>query len=321
LGGRHGRLSVSESKKIKILKDVIGSYYRVKDEYLFFCPKCNHHKRKLSVNLNKDAFKCWVCDFSGKSIQRLIRKYGHYKQRIEWKELTNSVDVLSFTEQLFLEKEKEEEQIVILPEEFVSLANEDLPYNSLYPRNYLKSRGITKQDILKWKIGYCSAGKYGGRIIIPSFGVSGRCNYFTARTYQKDWKKYYNPPASRDIVFNHLYLDFDYDVTIVEGSFDAIVAGTNSVPLLGSTLRTDSKLFQEIVRNDSAVYIALDADAERKAKRLINNLLEYGIETHKIDIEPYSDVGEMTKEEFQKRKAEAEIMNSDNYLLTEILKI
>ncbi len=312
---------MSESKKLKILKDAIGSFYQIKNEYLFFCPKCNHHKRKLSVNLSKDAFKCWVCDFSGKSIQRLIRKYGHYRQRIEWKELTNSVDVLSFTEQLFLEKEKEPDQVIELPEEFVSLANEDLPYNSLYARNYLKSRGITKQDILRWKIGYCPKGKYGGRIIIPSFGLAGRCNYFTARTYQRDWKKYYNPPASRDIIFNHLYMDFDQDVVIVEGSFDAVVAGTNSVPLLGSTLRTDSKLFQEIARNDSTVYIALDPDAERKAKRLIKNLLEYGIETYKININPYGDVGEMTKEEFQKRKSEAEIMSPDHYLLTEILNI
>jgi len=312
---------VSEGKKLQILREILGSYYRTKDEYLFSCPKCDHHKRKLSINLQKEAYKCWVCDYSGRSIQRLVRKYGSYRQRLSWKELTNTVDVMSFSEQLFSEKIEEEEQIVNLPEEFVSLANSNLPYDSLFARNYLKTRGITKEDILRWKIGYCSSGQYGKRIIIPSFGMSGRSNYFTARSYNKDWKKYMNPPASRDIIFNHLYLDFEEDLVIVEGSFDAIVAGSNAVPLLGSTLRENSKLFQEIVRNDTAVFIALDPDAEKKAKRLIKKLLEYGVETYKVNINPYPDVGEMTKEEFRKRKSKAEIMDPDNYLLTEILNI
>tara|TARA_R100000152_G_C6759899_1_gene183889 strand:- start:294 stop:1232 length:939 start_codon:yes stop_codon:yes gene_type:complete len=312
---------VSEGKKLRILTGILGSSYRSKDEYLFFCPKCNHHKRKLSVNLEKDAFKCWVCDYSGRSLQRLVRRYGDYRKRLEWKDLTRTVDVLSFTDHLFEEEAEEPEQTLPLPEEFVSLANSDLPYDSLYARNYLKERGITKQDILKWKIGYCPSGEFGGRIIIPSFNLSGRCNYFTARTYRDDWKKYMNPAASRDIVFNHLYLDFDDDLVIVEGTFDAIVAGFNSVPLLGSTLRETSKLFQEIVKNDTTVYIALDKDAEKKAKYLIKKLLEYDIETYRINLGSHSDVGEMTKEEFQKRKSKAEIMNSEYYLLSEILKI
>ena len=312
---------MSEGKKLQILKGILGSFYRSNDEYLFSCPKCSHHKRKLSLNLEKDAFKCWVCDFSGRSIQRLVRKYGDYRQRLGWKELTNVIDVLSFSEDLFSEEETEEEQIIKLPSEFVSLANNDLPYDSLYARNYLKIRGITKQDILYWKIGYCPTGPYKKRIIIPSFGLEGRSNYFIARTYGEDWKKYLNPSVSRDIVFNHLYLDFDDDLVIVEGAFDAITAGPNAVPLLGSTLREDSKLFQEIVKNDTAIYVALDSDAETKTKRLIKSLLEYDIETYHVDVNPYSDVGEMTKEEFQKRKSKAEVMKPEDYLLREILKI
>jgi len=201
------------------------------------------------------------------------------------------------------------------------LVNKNLPYSSLYPLNYLKSRGILKEDIIRWKIGYCMEGEYKGRIVIPSFGLTGHCNYFTARTFTDDWKKYFNPPISRDIIFNHLFLNFDEDLSIVEGAFDAIVAGSNSVPLLGSSLREGSRLFQEIVKNDTPVYIALDPDAEKKATRLINSLLDYGVEVYKINILPYSDVGEMTKEQFLKRKRNAEIINKDNYLLQEIMKI
>jgi len=124
-----------------------------------------------------------------------------------------------------------------------------------------------------------------------------------------------NPEASRDIVFNQLYLDFDEDLTIVEGVFDAIIAGPNAVPILGSTLNEDSALFQEIVTNDTPVYIALDRDAKKKENRLIEKFLEYGIEIYKIDTTAYDDVGVMPKANFLHLKKKATLINSDNYLL------
>jgi len=123
-----------------------------------------------------------------------------------------------------------------------------------------------------------------------------------------------NPEASRDIVFNHLYLDFDEDLTIVEGVFDAII-GPNAVPILGSTLNEDSALFQEIVTNDTPVYIALDRDAKKKENRLIEKFLEYGIEIYKINTTAYDDVGAMPKANFLHLKKKATLINSDNYLL------
>lgn len=312
---------MSDGKKRKILRDVLGHYHQSGNELLFACPKCNHHKNKLSINIERDVYKCWVCDYSGHSIRRVIRAYGNYKQRIAWSKLVNEIDITSFSEKFFPKKEEKIQQRIDIPKEFISLVNKNLPYSSLYPMNYLRSRGISRDDIVRWKIGYCSEGKYQGRIIIPSFNLDGYCNYFIARTYLDDWKRYFNPPANRDIIFNHLYINFDEDITIVEGVFDAIVAGTNSVPLLGSSLREASVLFQEIVKNDTPLYIALDPDAEKKISRLINNFLEYGVEVKKINILPYNDVGEMSKEEFAKRKQSAEIISKDNYLLREIMKI
>ena len=78
-----------------------------------------------------------------------------------------------------------------------------------------------------------------------------------------------NPSLSRDIIFNELYIDWDLDVVLVEGVFDAIKTGPNAIPLLGSTLREDSKLLQAIVKNDAAIFLALDPDAEKKSTKLI----------------------------------------------------
>lgn len=309
-------------KKLNILKQVLGSSYKVGEEMLFYCPKCKHHKKKLSVNIEKDVFKCWICEYHGRSLRRLVRSYGDFNSKQEWDALGGSVDLKDFTYDLFNSNEEQYvEEVVSLPKEFISLANKNLPPQAQPALKYLKSRNITKEDRVRWKIGFCYEGEYAGRVIIPSFSKTGRCNYFVSRTYKEDWMKYKNPGASRDMVFNHLYIDWDSDLVIVEGVFDALVSGPNTVPILGSTLREGSQLFQEIVQNDTPVYLALDPDAEKKAMRLINKLLQYDVEVYKVDISPYADVGEMSKEVFEQRKKDAARMNTSNYLLRRINSI
>ena len=179
---------------------------------------------------------------------------------------------------------------------------------------------VTKEDILKWKIGFCKDGEYAGRVIIPSFNVSGYANYYVARSYGFEWPKYKNPPASRDIIFNELYVNWDEDIVIVEGVFDAIKAG-NAIPLLGSTLRENSALFQAIVKNGRRVFLALDEDASKKARSIARLLLKYGVEVYEIDTSGVEDVGEMTKEEFRTRKNNAAIVEKDNYLLQRLFAV
>ena len=303
-----------EREQINILSRVLGHSYASGGERLYHCPKCKHHKRKMSVNLAKDKFKCWICDYAGHSIRRVVKKYGSFTDLQQWDRLTGAVEISLF-DQLFGDVANDEEmEPVDMPQEFVSLANKNLPISSRLALKYLFERGVTRRDILRWKIGYCSEGEYAGRIIIPSFSETGDLNFFVGRSYTNHWQKYNQPSVSRDIVFNHLYIDWDEDIILVEGVFDAIVAGPNSIPILGSSLKENSKLFQEIVSHDSTVYVALDPDAERKAIRLIRDLLEYDIELYKIDILPYSDVGEMFSTEFEKRKDMAQQMTQDGLL-------
>ena len=157
-------------------------------------------------------------------------------------------------------------------------------------------------------------------MVIPSFNENGYANYYVARSYGFEWPKYKNPPASRDIIFNELYVDWEDDIIIVEGVFDAIKAG-NGIPLLGSTLRPTSKLFEAIVRSKQKVFLALDADAADKERKLANLLISYNIPVYKIDTEGYEDVGDMTKEVFTKRRKEATVIGQDNYLLQRLMQI
>jgi hypothetical protein len=212
----------------------------------------------------------------------------------------------------------EDKSKVELPEEFTSLSADKVPATGTYALRYLQKRGVTRDDILRWKIGYCFSGEYRNRIIIPSFDEDGDCSYFIARSYTGDSYKYKNPRASKDVVFNELFINWNKDLILVEGVFDALVAG-NAVPILGSTLRRGSDLLRQIVRNDTPIYIALDPDAADKERRIIKMLLEYDIELYKIDVSGYEDVGAMTKEVFEERKNNATFIDGDNYLLVNLL--
>jgi DNA primase len=301
-------------KKLKILADVLGVSYRSNNELLFRCPYCEHHKKKFSVNLDKGYYKCWVCDTRGKNIYRVIRRFGTYHNKSQWLQLTSEIDYNKL-EDFFTEK-SEEKQVLEMPDGFVSLANKDIPPTGFAARNYLRKRDISKQDIVWWKMGYCSKGEYEGRIIIPSFDDEGDLNYFVSRSYDKAfYPKYKNPPASKNIIFNDLFVDWSSDIILVEGIFDAIVAGRNAVSLLGSTLNQHSVLLRKIVKEDAGVYIALDPDAKKKELEIIKTLLDFDIEDWKVDIGDNEDVGSMKKEQFQKCLENATLITSDNYLL------
>jgi hypothetical protein len=247
----------------------------------------------------------------------LVRRFGTFVQLQRWEELTGRHDLERFAELFDSRSSVDPLPTLDLPEEFISLAS-NVPATGVYAYKYLHSRGITKADILKWKIGYCFGGEYRNRIIIPSFNDDGDVSYFMARSYNGDSYKYKNPKASKDIVFNELYVDWNEDLSIVEGVFDAITAG-NSVPILGSTLRPDSDLIRKIVYNDTPVYVALDPDAREKENKIIQTLLEYDVELYKIDVSGYEDVGSMPREVFRERKQKARFIDRDNYLLMNLL--
>jgi len=307
-------------KKLKILEEIFGTSYRSNDEHLFFCLFCKHHKRKLSVNINKNSYKCWVCDSRGKKIYSLIKRFGTHEQKLKWQQFENRVEITDFDNIFEETQEQEEQQRIKLPKGYVCLAKKELSIEANAALKYLKSRNISKLDILRWKIGYCASGEYKHRIIIPSFNVNGYCNYFIARTYTDNWLKYKNPPAEKNIIFNELLINWKEPIILVEGAFDAINA-ENSVPLLGSTLSIHSKLFKAILSHSKRVYVALDQDAEKKALRIIKVLISHGIEVYKINTSDYEDIGTMTKETFKERKDAATLFDSNSLLMHKLLQV
>ena len=269
---------------VTLVNSVLGtSKATARNNYAYHCPFCNHHKPKLEVNLTenregKNPWHCWACDVRGTTIYSLF------------KQLKASVD--KFTELKSLVKTSKsikQTQVVStvsLPNEFTSLLSDNL--NDIMARHalaYLKKRRISKYDILKYNIGYCNKGLYKNMIIIPTYDVDGRLNYFTARAFEKEpYVKYRNPSASRDIVPNEHLINWNVPVILCEGLFDAIAIKRNAIPLLGKNIQ--SSLMKKIVTSVvDKIYIALDRDAIKQALKFCERLMAEGKEVYLVDMQ------------------------------------
>ena len=73
----------------------------------------------MSVNIEKNAFKCWICGHSGNKISYLISKHAP-EYYAEWSSIAEEVD-LSKYEFIFDEPAETPDQIINLPLEFKSL--------------------------------------------------------------------------------------------------------------------------------------------------------------------------------------------------------
>ena len=249
----------------------------------YHCPECKHHKLKLEINLEESSpnfqyYQCWVCGFKGKKLTTLFKKLEVDYDKIDQLKLLVKSSSHTNKEEIIIDKK------ISLPKEFISLLN---PPNSLMAKHalhYLKTRNITKEDIIKYNIGYCEFGIYSNMIIIPSYDAEGNLNYFTSRNFNKNSTiKYKNPDISRDIIGLELFINWNVPITLCEGMFDAIAIKRNAIPLLGKTIQKN--LMKKIINSSvHKIYIALDKDAIKQALNFCESLINEGKEVYLVDL-------------------------------------
>jgi DNA primase len=265
-------------------------------QYQFPCPNCverdgwmEARKYNLEVNLQKQVFKCWKCcsidEHMSGSIIKLIRMHGNDKLLQEYKDVIHEIRNSELYKINFTSGDFNIDTSVIEREE-LKLPSSYKPFkkdgkNNWGALKYLQDRGIGWDIIERYKIGYTEReeeNKKGSfRIIIPSYNALGELNYWVGRDYlPKSDKfpsrvKYDNPKVEKkNIIFNEEKLQWDADITLVEGPFDHIVV-PNSVPLLGKALNKEYKLYWDLISdkfNGSAVNIFLDGDAFNTVKEI-----------------------------------------------------
>jgi DNA primase len=305
-----------------LLESVLGQGDKTsRGNYSFKCPFCSHHKKKLEINAvtnvkNENPWHCWVCEAKGKTIKSLLKKI--------------EAPVNKFTElNMVITPGKNEPKPVIikleLPKEFIPLSNpfpaviEDriAQIESKHAFKFLRSRGLTNEDVIKYNIGFCKDGPYENRIIIPSYDENGMLNYFIARAYKEGMQSYKNPPIdAKSAIGLELFINWDAPIILIEGMFDALTVKRNVIPLFGKIIH--EKLMMKLVSSSvNRIYIALDPDAIKNALKYAEQLMTYGKEIYIVELDG-KDASEIGFERFLNCIEQAQPLNFQSLLMKKL---
>ena len=299
---------------ISVLDSVLGTGSSLKgNEQAHHCPFCHHHKKKLQVNLDTQNWHCWVCDSKGRSIESLLRKL-----HVDKSQLSKIVGVYGEYKSSNFES-KEEVVNLVLPKEFKPLYIKPKSINPTYLKafHYLTQRNIQIDDILKYNIGYCEDGLYGGRIIVPSYNEDGNLNYFIARSFYEDEPyKYKNPPVSRDVIVFDNQINWNEPIVLVEGVFDSFSVKRNVIPILGKFIPRSlkKKIFEKGVKD---ITIVLDSDAISDSTKHAEYFIKNGINVKNV-IPTDKDAGEMGFEAVKELITQTEETGWDSLVLPKL---
>ncbi len=292
------------------VENVLGkSYKRAKDNYAFTCPFCNHRKPKLEINLNtndkgENPWECWVCETKGRTIKSLLKQL-----KISGPQAQEVLQYIKKGEEIDYQVVK----LVELPKEFQPLYSAPTTsFSANIARKYLYDRGITDNDILKYNIGYCIAGEFSDRIIIPSYDQNNQLNFYVARSFNRSYAKYKNPEASKDIIVFENLINWNQPIIICEGVFDAMAIRRNAIPILGKNI--SKSLLKKIVSSKvKEIYIALDRDALKKAVKFCEQFISMGKKVYLVDMDE-KDPSEMGFQLFTNHIQDAEELDLSSLL-------
>lgn len=303
-----------------------GGYDSSNSQYQFNCPFCAEEegepdgKYNLEISFELLVYKCWKCENSG-SLSRLVKRFGGRDALREYHEAAESLKMskyysLTDDEKKILERETKR---LTLPSTFHKINLSNCMDRRLC--QYLRKRKIDQRIINRFGIGYCEWSDnpderpWSNRLMIPSYDESGMLNFFVGRDFLPDKKeqepgkfirpKYKNCDAEKnEIIFQDSLIDWDADITLVEGAIDCIY-GPNTISMLGKTMDESTALFKKLrARSTAKVILCLDGDVDDFQIEKLCNLLYYGgigDRTYYIDLKrdmkPYKDFGEIFEAE------------------------
>lgn len=306
-----------------------GRYDSSLNQYQFNCPFCAEDeggpdgKYNLEISFELLVYKCWKCEHSG-SLSRLIKRFGGASAAREYRELAESLRSskyysLTDEEKIVLDREA---KTLRLPETFKKINISTCRDRRLV--QYLKKRGINQRIINKFQMGYCEWSNdpdlrpWSNRLVVPSYDENGRLNFFVGRDFLPkkankepgsfERPKYKNCDGEKnEIVFQESLIDWDADITLVEGALDCIY-GPNTISMLGKSLDFDTFLFRKLREKSTAkIIVCLDGDVHEHEIENICNTLYYGGMQDRVyyidmkrDMAPYKDFGEIFEAEGRK---------------------
>lgn len=203
------------------------------------CPFCGKDQH-FYINAETGKFICFKCDERGRNPIGLIAHiegitYGEamrimMKQAVAFKRRKETPESLLERVMALRGADAEADEVDFdLPSEFRPVFKNG---KWRFPA-YLKDRRIARATAHQWGIGWCSDGRYAGRIIIPIECPNGRS--FTARDTTGEQEPRYLNPTGAD--HGRLLLGWEHapvngDIALVEGPLDAIKMWQHGIPSL-----------------------------------------------------------------------------------------
>src|ERR1035437_2069872 len=276
-----------QSELVAIFDQLLGQKAYVRKggiQATYHCPFCvdkNLVTNKLEIAVGGariGSSHCWRCDFKAGSFGSLLYKLQappNYRESIL--KLTGDIRIARYA--------KPDLSFVHLPPEFHPMHKPKKTPEYKNALVYLKRRGITREDILRYNIGYCESGEYENHIIVPSYDAKGTLNFFIGRRYYIDDPCVPNkkPDISMNIIGFESFINYDEPLNLVEGVFDAIAIRNNAIPLFGK-FPQPALLVRMNEYHVKRVNVILDLDAEtdsvkayERLKRQVPSLEEISI--------------------------------------------
>ncbi|MFC1712831.1 CHC2 zinc finger domain-containing protein [Candidatus Poribacteria bacterium] len=300
----------AELKQRVGMKDILEHYElpeglteRKNNELVGYCPihdENQYNKNSFCVNTEKNVFNCFACGAHGNILDFVaqmedvdIRKAGLLIQ--EWFNLTPAKK---------LARKEKPDRPPVKPEK--TAAGSETPDSGAAAVNppltfelkdldqnhpYLKERGLEKETIKEFGIGFCKRGLMKDRIAIPIHNTDGELVAYAGR-----WPgeppdgepKYMLPPKfQKHLILYNFHrpseLAGEKGLILVEGFFDTMKlwqAGCkNAVALMGTSLSDEqAQLLIEALSPDGTLILMLDPDepgistTKEIAERLITKL-------------------------------------------------
>jgi len=279
-----------DKELLKFFENFLGKSYSLKKqgEYIFTCPFCKHYKKKLQIQLDDKRpdfghWHCWVCNKSSKGLKILLDDISEIKKvdDIYFQRLNTLLPDESYKKRATTEEKK---SLLTLPDEFKSILIKGKSPEYRHAIRYIYSRKLTKKDILRYNLGYCIDGEYGGRIIMPSYDENDNLNFFQGRTFFDNPYKHKNPMVSYDeIIGLENTINWKMPIVITEGFFDAYAIRINCIPSFGKNL--SKKLIQKIYKKKiNTIYLFMDPDAITTVHKIASQFINNGINVYYVKI-------------------------------------
>ena len=263
--------SIQYYSENQIRRSLIASGIEIVSEvdidFIIYCPFHNNSRTPAAeIHKTNGMFYCFACqetkEFTEVIMQASGRSYFEAARLIDSKsDDKNLVEILQET----LDKKIE---FVEYDLSLIDRLNEKALISSR-AATYYKSRKITKESVIKYKLGYSEKQDM---VTIPVYSPDGLCLGFVGRSVEgKVFKNTPGLPKSKTLFNLHRAKRYD-KVFVVESSFDAIrleQVGVHAVATLGATISKEQRKLLKQYFNQVIVLGDNDEAGQNMSKKMI----------------------------------------------------